>query len=404
MVPTELEVPQDPLAGTHILLGVTGSIAAYKTPELVRLLSQAGAEVRVILTEGGASFVTPLTLQAVSGASIHRELLDPAEESGMDHIRLARWADVLLIAPASADALARIAQGRADDLLGTCLLATTAKVAVVPAMNHQMWNHPATQRNATQVERDGATLIGPETGSQACREEGPGRMVEPPELVEQLRYLLTPKRLARRGVVITAGPTREPLDPVRFISNRSSGKMGFALAAAAQGLGAKTTLVAGPTTLQPPPGVFYTRVDTATEMAEAVHEAVVGADLFISCAAVADYRPAREAADKGKAKEPWTLELIPNPDILAEVAALSNAPRTLGFAVEIGEVLPRARNKRTDKGIDWLAVNDINEPGCGFETETNRLTLLGSEDELTFPFAPKANLAQALLGYLASQL
>ncbi|KPV40991.1 phosphopantothenoylcysteine decarboxylase [Thiohalorhabdus denitrificans] len=394
----------DPLAGARVLLAVTGSIAAYKAPELVRRLREAGAEVRVVLSEGGAHFVTPMALQAVSGAPVRTALLDPAEESAMDHIALARWADALLVAPASADTLARLVQGRADDLLGAVHLATTAPVLAAPAMNHRMWAHPATRRNAEQLEADGVTLLGPAAGDQACGEEGPGRMLEPAELVAHLRIRLAVKPLAGKRVVITAGPTREPLDPVRFVSNRSSGKMGYALAATAAELGAAVTLVSGPTALPDPVAVDTVRVETAEEMLDAVQERAADADLFVGCAAVSDHKPAERLDRKRKGKGGFALELTPNPDILAAVAALDNGPVTLGFAAETHDALAHGREKRAAKGADWLAVNDVTEADAGFEADTNRVTLLGPDGEETLPFGTKHEVARALLARIAPRL
>ncbi len=394
----------DPLHGARVLLSVTGSVAAYKAPDLARRLGEAGAKVRVVLSAGGARFITPMALQAVSGHPVRTTLLDPAEESGMDHIALARWADAVLVAPASADTLARLAQGRADDLLGALYLATAAPVLAAPAMNHRMWAHPATGRNADQLAADGVTLLGPAAGDQACGEEGPGRMLEPAELVAHLRLHLGPKPLAGRRVLVTAGPTREPLDPVRFVSNRSSGKMGYALAEAAAALGAKVVLVSGPTALADPPGLSTVRVETAEEMAEAVRARAEGCDLFAGCAAVSDHRPAHPLGEKRKGKEPFTLELAPNPDILAEVAALPQGPATLAFAAETRDAVARAREKRTAKGADWVAVNDVTQAGAGFEVDTNRVVLLGPDGEETVPFGSKPEVARALLLRLAPAL
>jgi phosphopantothenoylcysteine decarboxylase/phosphopantothenate--cysteine ligase len=392
---------RDPLTGAQILLGVTGSIAAYKAPELVRQLRAAGAAVRVVLTHGGAQFVAPLALQSVSGEAVRSQLLDPAEESAMDHIALARWADRLLIAPASADCLARLAGGRADDLLGAVYLATDAPVLAAPAMNHRMWGHPATQRNAEQVAADGVTRIGPAAGDQACGEEGPGRMSEPEEIVEAVRRHLAPKPLAGRRVLVTAGPTQEPVDPVRFLSNRSSGKMGYALAEAAAELGAAVTLVAGPTALPDPDGVEVVAVATAEEMATAVRDRLAGADLFAAAAAVSDHRPAERLRTKRKGKDAFALELAANPDILAEAAARSERPLILGFAAETESPLAFGREKRHAKGADYLAVNDVSAPDAGFGTETNRLTLIGPDGETALPFGTKREVARALLKRLA---
>ena len=395
---------RDPLTGARILLGVTGSVAAYKTPDLVRRLRAAGAEVRVVLSRGGSEFVTPLALQSVSGESVRTELLDPAEESAMDHIALARWADRLLIAPASADCLARMAHGRADDLLGAVYLATGAATLAAPAMNHRMWSHPATRRNADQLAADGVTLIGPAAGDQACGEEGEGRMAEPEGIVERLRHHLAPKPLAGRHVLVTAGPTREALDPVRVLSNRSTGKMGFAVAAAAAELGAEVTLVSGPTHLADPEGVSVIPVETAEAMAEAVRDRLSEADLLAAVAAVSDHRPEEPLPTKRKGKDAFELPLTPTPDILAEAAQRSERPLILGFAAESESALAFGRDKRLAKGADYLAVNDISRSDAGFGVETNHLTLIGPEGEQALPFGSKREVARALLKGLAPAL
>ncbi|MEF8793460.1 bifunctional phosphopantothenoylcysteine decarboxylase/phosphopantothenate--cysteine ligase CoaBC [Thiohalorhabdus sp.] len=395
---------RDPLTGARILLGVTGSVAAYKTPDLVRRLRGAGAEVRVVLSRGGCEFVTPLALQSVSGEPVRTELLDPTEESAMDHIALARWADRLLVAPASADSLARLSQGRADDLLGAVYLATDAPVSVAPGMNHRMWAHPATRRNADQLADDGVDRIGPAAGDQACGEEGEGRMAEPEVIVEHLRRHLAPKPLAGRRVLVTAGPTREPVDPVRFLSNRSTGKMGYAVAAAAAELGGEVTLVTGPTHLRDPEEITVVPVETAEAMAATVRDRLSEADLFAAVAAVSDHRPEERLASKRKGKEAFELALTPTPDILAEAAGRNDRPLILGFAAETESALASGRDKRRAKGGDYLAVNDISRPDAGFGTETNRLTLIGPEGEQALPFGSKREVARALLKRLATEL
>lgn len=395
---------RDPLDGARVLLAVTGSIAAYKAPELVRLLRAAGAEVQVVLSEGGGHFTTPMALQAVAGHPVRTALLDPAEEAGMDHIALARWADLLLVAPASADSLARLAQGRADDLLGAVYLATNAPTLAAPAMNHAMWAHPATRRNAATLRDDGVALAGPGEGDQACGERGAGRMLEPSALVTYARRALSPRPLSGRRVLVTAGPTHEPLDPVRFLGNHSSGRMGYALAEAATELGAAVTLVSGPTALADPEGVATLRVTTAAEMAAAVRERLAKTDLLMAAAAVSDHRPAEPAAQKRKGKDGFALELVANPDILAETATTEGGPATLGFAAETEDVLEHARAKRADKGVDWLAVNDVTEAGAGFGGDTNRITLLGPAGEQALPAGSKLAVARELLTRVAAAL
>jgi phosphopantothenoylcysteine decarboxylase/phosphopantothenate--cysteine ligase len=360
--------------------------------------------VQVILSEGGAHFTTPMALQAVAGHPVRTTLLDPAEEAGMDHIALARWADLLLVAPASADSLARLAQGRADDLLGAVYLATAAPVRLAPAMNHRMWAHPATQRNAATLREDGAGLLGPAVGDQACGESGPGRMLEPEALVVHARRALSPRPLSGRRILVTAGPTHEPLDPVRYLGNRSSGKMGYALAQAAWELGAQVTLVSGPTALADPEGLETLRVTTAAEMAAAVRERLAGTDLLVAAAAVSDHRPAKTGEDKHKGKDPFQLALVANPDILAEAAATEPAPLTLGFAAETEQVLEHARAKRAEKGVDYLAANDVTEAGAGFGTDTNRVTLLGPDGEVALPSGTKLAVARELLTRIAAEL
>ncbi|MGC8733402.1 MAG: bifunctional phosphopantothenoylcysteine decarboxylase/phosphopantothenate--cysteine ligase CoaBC, partial [Halothiobacillaceae bacterium] len=339
------------LTGKHILLGLSGGIAAYKACDLVRRLRDAGAEVRVVMTEGATHFVTPLTLQALSGYPVRTSVWDEAAEAAMGHIELARWADAILIAPASADVLARLAAGMADDLLTTLCLATEVPLLLAPAMNRVMWANPATQANVQTLTARGAILLGPAAGAQACGETGEGRMLEPVELVARLVEHLTPPQhgLAGKRVVITAGPTREALDPVRFISNRSSGRMGYALAEAAQATGAEVVLISGPTALPTPKGVARIDVETALQMRNAVM-AQMPCDIFIGTAAVADYRPLEAAPEKiKKGAEQLTLTLVKNPDIVSEVAALPERPFVVGFAAETEHVLEHARDKLVRK-------------------------------------------------------
>jgi phosphopantothenoylcysteine decarboxylase/phosphopantothenate--cysteine ligase len=388
------------------VLGVTGGVAAYKSPDLVRRLIERGAQVQVVMTRGAQAFVSPLTFQAVSSRRVRDDIWDTEAEAAMGHIELARWADLVLIAPATAHCLGSLANGLAADLLSTICLATKAPIMVAPAMNHVMWRHPAVQANKQLLEQRGARFLGPATGAQACGEEGPGRMLEPEQIVEAV--FEEPARLASqslkgRTVVITAGPTREPIDPVRYVTNRSSGKMGYALAHAAQQAGGRVVLVSGPVSLTPPPGVERVAVETAEEMYESVHEQVGAADLFIGCAAVSDYRPQSPAAQKIKRKaEEMSLALVRSPDTLASVAAIADGPFTVGFAAETQDVIGHARGKLTGKGVDMMAANLVG-PDCGFDQETNALTVLWDGGEVQLDQAPKAVLAQRLIALIAER-
>ena len=392
--------------GPRILLGVTGGVAAYKSPDLVRRLIERGAQVQVVMTRGAHAFVSPLTFQAVSSRRVRDDIWDTEAEAAMGHIELARWADLVLIAPATAHCLGSLANGLAADLLSTICLATTAPIMVAPAMNHVMWRHPAVQANKQLLEQRGVRFLGPVTGSQACGEEGPGRMLEPEQIVEGV--FEEPARLASQSlkglkVVITAGPTREPIDPVRYVTNRSSGKMGYALAHAAQQAGARVVLVSGPVALTPPAGVKRVAVETAEEMFESVHEQIGGADLFIGCAAISDYRPQSRAAQKIKRKaEEMSLALVRSPDTLASVAALGDGPFTVGFAAETQDVIEHARGKLTNKGVDMMAANLVG-PDCGFDQETNALTVLWDGGQAQLDQAPKAMLAQRLVALIAER-
>lgn len=391
----------------RILLGISGSIAAYKSAELCRLLCKAGHQVRVVMTASACNFIAPLTLQALSGHPVATELLDGDQEAAMGHIALARWAELLLIAPASANILARLAAGLADDLLSAICLATEAPLWLAPAMNSHMWQHPATQANLALLCGRGAWVLGPEAGDLACGEQGAGRMLEPQVILESIEG----QRPLLQGckVLLTAGPTQEPLDPVRFLGNRSSGKMGFALAQALAEAGAQVRLVSGPVRLATPAGVERTDVTTAAQMHQAVMQALAetGWHLFVGCAAVADYRPERQAADKiKKTQAPMTLHLVPNPDILAEVAALPPAQRPfcLGFAAETSELAAQAEAKRRRKGVELLAANLVGGPVGGFETDDNALTLFWDGGSQELPLLPKLALARRLVALLAQHL
>lgn len=385
----------------RILVGISGGIAAYKTITLVRRLIEAGAEVRVVLTESATQFVTPLSLQAVSGHPVRTQLFDAEAEAGMDHIALARWAEQIVIAPASADLIARMAQGMANDLLTTLILATTAPVTIAPAMNRQMWAHPAVQANVQTLRSRGVRLIGPASGAQACGEVGAGRMVEPEDLARQILDMGSSSlSIDWRGkqVVITAGGTREPIDPVRFIANRSSGRMGFALAAGAAACGADVRLICGPNGLDTPLGVTRIDVETAQDMANAV-AAFHAMDVFIGAAAVADYRVAEIAPQKMKknpAKPGLTLHLVPNPDIIAAVAKRANRPFVVGFAAETEQLLRHATEKRVAKGIDLICANEVGD-GRAFDQPDNALTLIWSEGTQHLALAPKQVLAAQII-------
>ena len=388
------------LLNKHILLGVSGGIAAYKSPELVRRLREQGAEVRVVLTDAARAFVTPLTLQAVSGHTIPAGVLDPASEQGMNHIELAKWADLVLIAPATANVISRLATGMADELLTTLCLATPAPVALAPAMNQQMYLHAATQANLQTLAQRGVQLWGPASGTQACGDVGPGRMLNPDELVaECIRFLAKPKLDLR--ILITAGPTREALDPVRYISNHSSGKMGFALAAAAAELGAAVTLVTGPVNLPTPAGVRRIDVESALQMQAAVMAEAGQQQIVIGCAAVADYRPAEISPQKiKKSADEVTLTLVKNPDIIAEVAALADKPFVVGFAAETRDVEHYALDKMARKKLDMIAANDVAREGQGFNSDDNALTVFWPGGRQELPLARKTEVARHLLALI----
>lgn len=398
------------LAQKRILIGISGGIAAYKIPELVRRLKDLGADVRCVMTQGAQAFITPLTLQAVSGNPVHHDLLDPAAEAAMGHIELAKWADLIMIAPASANVLAQLAHGHASDLLSTLILATTAPVYVAPAMNQQMWAQPAVQANCQRLREYGMTLITPDNGAQACGDIGAGRMPEPLALRDIICQHFQPRSqlLAGKSVLITAGPTREAIDPVRYLSNHSSGKMGFALAAAAQQLGATVTLVTGPVQLATPTDVTRIDVVSAEDMYQAVMNHIDQADVFIGCAAVADYRPELVATSKiKKSQDTMHLALIKNPDILASVASLPNPPFTIGFAAETNDVVQYAQRKLEQKRIQLIAANDVSDTNIGFNSDVNAMHLLwqdkqGQLQQLSLDRANKLQIATQLLQHAAT--
>lgn len=393
------------LRGRRLLLGVTGGIAAYKAAELARLLTREGAEVQVVMTPAAAEFIGPLTFQAITGRVVRDTLFDPQHESAMGHIELARWAELVVIAPATADCLAKATAGMASDLLSTVFLATAAPVLMAPAMNQAMWRHAATQANVQTLRARGVGLLGPAEGEQACGDTGPGRMVEPAGIVEAARAALATGGLAGKRVVLTAGPTREALDPVRFLGNRSSGKMGFSLARALQVAGASVTLVSGPVALPTPANVDRIDVETALEMRDAVFAALSDVDIFVACAAVADFRPAAVAASKiKKTAETMSLELVRNPDILSEVAQLKRGrPFCVGFAAETDDLEHHADAKRRNKGIDMIAANLVGARQ-GFEADENALLVLWEGGKEVLPMQSKSSLATMLVGLITERL
>ncbi|HEV2702008.1 MAG TPA: bifunctional phosphopantothenoylcysteine decarboxylase/phosphopantothenate--cysteine ligase CoaBC [Steroidobacteraceae bacterium] len=390
--------------GKHILLGVTGGIAAYKSADLVRRLRERGAEVQVVMTDGAREFVTPMTFQALSGRAVRTDLWDPAAESSMGHIELARWADLVLIAPATADFLARLAGGRADDLLATTCLATAAPIALAPAMNQQMWANPATQANVALLKERGVHIFGPGIGDQACGEVGAGRMLEPNELAALADSTLLPTGvLSGQRVLITAGPTREPIDPVRFISNRSSGKMGFAVAQAAREAGAEVVMICGPVSLATPAGVRRVDVGSAADMLEAVQAEVRRDDIFISTAAVADYRPAQAATHKiKKTEENLALQMARTTDIIGTLAAGAQRPAfVVGFAAETDTVEQNARSKMLRKNLDMIAANEVGHDKA-FDCADNELIVLWRNGRKLLPRAAKTHLARELIELIAT--
>lgn len=387
-----------------ILLGVTGGIAAYKSPDLVRRLSERGAQVQVVMTRGAQQFVTPLTFQAVSGNPVRTDLWDESAEAAMGHIELARWADEIVIAPATADFLAKLTYGFAEDLLTTLCLATTAKITVAPAMNRQMWANPATQANIKTLKERGIRVLGPASGEQACGEVGVGRMLEPAQIAEEI-YAGIPLDGVLSGlkVVITAGPTREAIDPVRFISNRSSGKMGYAVAAAAREAGAKVVLVTGPVQIPTPPGVERISVESAQQMLSAVQEQVQSADIFIAAAAVSDYRCSEVAGQKiKKTSDNLTLSLARAPDVLATVGRSASPPFLVGFAAETENVEANALTKLNTKNLDMIAANKVGE-NLAFDKDDNALTVYwrGGKQELSL--TSKTELARQLVAVIAER-
>ncbi|MCL1480124.1 MAG: bifunctional phosphopantothenoylcysteine decarboxylase/phosphopantothenate--cysteine ligase CoaBC [Marinobacter sp.] len=401
------------MAGKRILVGVTGGIAAYKTAELVRLLKKAGHSVQVVMTRGAEAFVTPLTFQALSGQPVRTSLLDPEAEAGMGHIELAKWAQRIIVAPASADFMARLAAGMADDLLATVCSAAEVPIALVPSMNQAMWANHRTQRVVQLLQADPQIrLWGPAEGQQACGDNGPGRMLEPEQIMQTLAQEQAQidnsasGALAGKRLVITAGPTREPIDPVRYISNHSSGKMGYALAIAAHAAGAEVVLVSGPVNLPPPAGINLRSVMTAEQMLETTMAAVdEGCDLFIATAAVADYRPQDYVSGKlKKSAAEMTLALVRNPDTLATVAARADAPFTVGFAAETNDVARYALSKMRKKGLDMIVANDVSVPGLGFNSDNNAVSVFTATDQIHLGPCAKQQIARELVALIAPRL
>jgi phosphopantothenoylcysteine decarboxylase/phosphopantothenate--cysteine ligase len=397
--------PHKTLVNRRVLVGITGGIAAYKVPDLVRRLKDEGADVRVVMTPGAQEFITPLTLQAVSGHPVGTTLLDEEAEAGMGHIELAKWADMILVAPATADFMARLVGGLANDLLTTVCLASDAKLAIAPAMNQQMWANSATQDNLQQLKQRGVSIFGPGVGSQACGDIGAGRMLEVLELVELAANSFESGELAGKTVVITAGPTREPIDPVRYISNHSSGKMGYAIAQSALDAGAKVILITGPTQLQPPDRAHCVNIETAEQLLDAALQYSAQADVFIATAAVADYRVAHQHAHKMKKTDNnLTLELVQNPDVLATVSASETRPKfVVGFAAETNDVLKYARAKLDKKGLDAIVANDVSQPGIGFNSDDNEAYWLDDTSQVHLGCRSKHALARHLVSLIAEK-
>lgn len=401
------------LTNRRILLGVSGGIAAYKSAELIRRLLDLGADVRVVMTDAAQQFITPLTLQALSGNPVALDLLDTEAEAAMGHIELARWADLILIAPASADLIARLAQGKGDDLLTTVCLASRCPIALAPAMNQAMWHHPATQDNLALLKSRGAHQFGPDSGGQACGDVGLGRMSDPDDLAQAVCGVFQTRLLEGKTVIITAGPTQEAIDPVRYISNHSSGKMGYAVAQAAVDAGANTILISGPTSLTPPEHVECINVVSAEEMHKASLDLVEkGCDIFIATAAVADFRPADIAQQKIKktAEETMTIHMVKNPDIVASVAAAStestkeNAkkPFVVGFAAETQDLIKYAKNKLEKKKLDMIIANDVANTSIGFNSDNNAVTIITKNSETTLAENSKTQLAHDIIQSIAN--
>ncbi|MDC0076130.1 bifunctional phosphopantothenoylcysteine decarboxylase/phosphopantothenate--cysteine ligase CoaBC [Gammaproteobacteria bacterium] len=392
------------LINKNILLGVTGGIAAYKSAEIVRGLKKAGSSVRVVMTRSAQEFITPLTLQALSGNPISTDLLDAEAEAAMGHIELARWADAILIAPATANTIARLSSGRADDLLSSITLAFDGPVGLAPAMNQAMWKDKRTQSNIKNLENKDFSLYGPGSGEQACGDVGLGRMLEPSEIVELFASLFEAGSLSNKSVLITAGPTQEPIDPVRYVTNRSSGKMGYALAEAAVEAGAQVTLVSGPVNIKPPASCNLVPVETAQEMYDAVMHHVRGKDVYIGTAAVADYSPSKVESSKIKKKgnsEALVLKMKENQDILKTVSDMKDRPYMVGFAAETEDLLKNARKKLEKKKIDLIIANDVSNKSIGFDSEENEVTLITNSEEVLLDRSSKKKIAKRIVEFIS---
>ena len=393
------------LINKNILLGVTGGIAAYKSAEIVRGLKKAGSSVRVVMTQSAKEFITPLTLQALSGNPVSTDLLDAKAEAAMGHIELARWADAILIAPATANTLAKLSSGRADDLLSSITLAFDGPIGLAPAMNQAMWKDERTQSNIQNLEHKNFSLYGPGSGEQACGDVGLGRMLEPSEIIELFASLFEAGTMSNKSILITAGPTQEPIDPVRYLTNRSSGKMGYALAEAAVEAGAQVTLVSGPVNIEPPARCNLVSVKTAEEMHEAVMHHIKKKDIYIGTAAVADYSPTKVEGSKIKKDRsnlPLVLEMKENKDILKEVSELEDKPYMVGFAAETDDLLENARKKLEIKKLDLIIANDVSDKSIGFDSNENEVTLITSSEELLLDRDSKKKISKKILEFISS--
>ena len=393
------------LINKNILLGVTGGIAAYKSAEIVRGLKKARSSVRVVMTQSAKEFITPLTLQALSGNPVSTDLLDVEAEAAMGHIELARWADAILIAPATANTLAKLSSGRADDLLSSITLAFDGPIGLAPAMNQAMWKDERTQSNIQNLEHKNFSLYGPGSGEQACGDVGLGRMLEPSEIIELFASLFEAGTMSNKSILITAGPTQEPIDPVRYLTNRSSGKMGYALAEAAVEAGAQVTLVSGPVNIEPPARCNLVSVKTAEEMHEAVMHHIKKKDIYIGTAAVADYSPTKVEGSKIKkdrSDSPLVLEMKENKDILKEVSELEDKPYMVGFAAETDDLLENARKKLETKKLDLIIANDVSDKSIGFDSNENEVTLITSSEELLLDRDSKKKIAKKILEFISS--